>query len=95
MGRQAVNFRLQATVADLTSLNLCAIQAAVAPLGGRVLLTVYDAVVFQLPQGTEGVSVLLGKAVTENTARRFPWLPVPWIFEARKGPDYGHLTQRV
>lgn len=95
MTRQAVNARLQITTADLVAHNLIDMQNAVAPLGGRMLLTIYDALLFQLPKGMDQVKALLDKVIIENTARRAPWLPVPWAYDAGRGPSYGETDGKI
>lgn len=90
--RQAVNARLQITTADLVSLNCIDLHNALLPTGGRLLLTVHDSMVFQLPKDADNVRSLLDRLIVANTARRAPWLPVPWAYEARRGPSYGETV---
>lgn len=95
MARQAVNARVQITTADLVARNVADVQQAVLPLGGRMLLTIYDALLFQLPKDTDNVKAFLDRAIIENTARRSPWLPVPWAYDAGRGPSYGETDGEI
>lgn len=87
--RQAVNARIQTTSADLVNLNIVQVAEAIRPLGGRILLTVHDSIVFQMPKGTEGVGDLLDKAITGYVQETFPEMPVTWKYDVGKGPNYG------
>ena len=66
-----------------------------APLGGRVVLTVHDSILFQLPKGTPGVRALLDEVIIANTRQRFSWLPVEWKYDVGKGPSYGECEAAV
>ncbi len=93
--RQAVNFRIQSTAADMINANLVDLQDRIRPLGGRVLLTVHDSILFQLPKGTTEVRPLLDEVILDGTKERFPWLPVPWKYDVGRGPNYGECTEAV
>jgi DNA polymerase I-like protein with 3'-5' exonuclease and polymerase domains len=58
---------------------------------GRMLLTVHDSMVFQLPKGLDGgeVQSMLDKSILDNVREKFPWLPVPWKYDVDRGPNYG------
>ncbi|EFI35559.1 DNA-directed DNA polymerase [Desulfonatronospira thiodismutans ASO3-1] len=90
--RQAINCRIQTTSADIVNTNLVDLDDAIKPLGGRVLLTVHDSILFQLPKDTAGVTELLDQVITENTKNKFPWLPVEWKYDVGKGPNYGECA---
>lgn len=93
--RQAVNARIQSTSADIVNSNLVDLAEAIKPLGGRVLLTVHDSILFQLPKGTPGVRKLLDEVFIHRTRERFPWLPVDWKYDVARGPSYGECTEEV
>lgn len=93
--RQAVNFRIQSTAADIVNANLVDLNRRIKPLGGRVLLTVHDSILFQLPKDTPGVRALLDEVILDGTKERFPWLPVPWKYDVGKGPNYGECDIEV
>lgn len=87
--RRAVNARIQTTSADIVNTNLVDLDNAIKPLGGRVILTVHDSILFQLPKGTTGVNEILDQVIKEKTKERYPWLPVEWKYDLGKGPNYG------
>lgn len=93
--RQAINSRIQTTSADLVNDNIVELDNHIKPLGGRVLLTVHDSILFQLPKGTTGVKELLDYVITEKTQEKFPWLPVLWTYDVGKGPNYGECDEDV
>lgn len=95
MCRQAVNARIQSTSSDLVMYNLIDISRWIKGLGGRILLTVHDSIVFQLPKNVDGVLANLTHLITEKTAERAPWLPVEWKFDVGKGPNYGDTHLEV
>jgi DNA polymerase-1 len=95
MARQAVNARIQTTSSDIVTANMVQINNRIKPLGGRVLLTVHDSIVFQLPKGTPGVRQLLDDSVLHWTKENCPWLPVDWKYDCGKGPNYGDTHGKI
>ena len=95
MARQAVNARIQTTSSDLVMFNLIDLQNWLKSQGGRVILTVHDSIVFQLPKNIGSVMSDLKQIITDNTRNRAPWLPVEWKFDAGKGPNYGDTHEEV
>lgn len=93
--RKAVNFRIQSTTADIVNANLVDLADRIRPLGGRIILTVHDSILFQLPRETAGVKALLDEVILEGTKERFPWLPVAWKYDVGKGPNYGECVDPV
>jgi uracil-DNA glycosylase family 4 len=93
VGRQAVNARIQTTSAEIVNTNMLDVNAELLSRyeRGRMLLTVHDSMVFQLPKGLDGKEVrqALDHAILENTVKKFPWLPVPWKYDVDRGPNYG------
>lgn len=95
LARQAVNARIQTTSSDLVCYNLLDIDKYVRPLGGRILLTVHDSIVFQLPKGTSGVKAAIDAIMLDRTAERAPWLPVKWKYDIGMGENYGNAHDDV
>jgi len=93
--RQAVNSRIQSTSADIVNVNLVELANRIVPLGGRVVLTVHDSILFQLPKGTPDVKALLDEVIVANTRQCFPWLPVEWKYDAGRGPSYGECCMTI
>lgn len=95
MERQAVNARIQTTSSDLVMYNLIEMAAWIKSLGGRMILTVHDSLLFQLPKNVGPVFADIKRIITDNTAKRAPWLPVEWKFDIGKGPNYGDTHAEV
>lgn len=95
VSRQAVNARIQSTSSDLVQRNMIELHKAIRPLGGRLILTVHDSIGFQVPKGTRGMATLLDNVIRKKTAKMFPWMPVEWIFDVAKGPNYGNCKYKV
>lgn len=95
MMRQAINSPIQATSSDLVLRNIINLHPVVKSLGGRLLLTVHDSIVFQLPKGLTGVKETLDNVITNRTAKEFPWLPVKWKYDVGRGKSYGKCKEGV
>lgn len=93
--RQAVNSRIQTTSSDVVMTNMIELGKALKKLGGRILLTVHDSIVFQVPKGTKGIKKLLDNIVITSVAEKFPWLPVTWKYDVGMGPSYGEAKYPV
>jgi DNA polymerase-1 len=91
--RQAVNARIQTTSADIVNTNLTDLSNALQSMGGRVVLTVHDSILFQLPKGTPDVKALLDRIIVDKTREKFPWLPVKWKYDVGRGPSYGECEK--
>ena len=95
MFRQAINARIQTTSSDLVMYNLIDLHNWLLQRGGRVLITVHDSIVFQLPKGIGPIMPDLKRLITQGTAERAPWLPVEWKFDVGKGPNYGEVHEEA
>lgn len=95
MYRQAVNARIQTTSSDLVMYNLIDTGNWLDTVGGRILLTVHDSILFQLPRNIGPVFADIKNIITVKTAERAPWLPVEWKFDIGKGPNYGATKGEV
>lgn len=93
--RQAVNARIQTTSSDLVTYNLIDTGNWLDTMRGRILLTVHDSIVFQLPKNAGPVYSDIRGIVTDKTHERAPWLPVEWKFDIGKGPNYGNAHEEV
>lgn len=96
VGRQAVNARIQTTSNDIMSTNMLDLdRELLKPIGGRALLTVHDSILMQKPKDSGNIKGILDKVFYENTKERFRWLPVPWKYDAGRGPNYGEAKKEV
>jgi len=92
--RQAVNFKIQSTSSDMVLNVMCKMEEPLRrDFRGRMLITVHDSVVFELPK--EYVSQMpdfVQDYGVKQVAERFPWMPVPFEWDVEVGPSYGELT---
>lgn len=91
--RQAVNFKIQGTNSDIILDVLCAVREVLErDMKGRMLLTVHDSLVFQVPKRyVHQVKDMLHELGTKRVARMCPWLPVDFKWDIEAGPSYGKL----
>ncbi len=90
--RQAVNFKIQSTSSDIVLGVLCAVDHPIRELGGRLLITVHDSLVFELPKKyISQMPDLIEQYGVKNVAHEYPWLPVPFSWDVEVGPSYGEL----
>lgn len=91
--REAVNMKIQSTASDLLLSQLIEIDEHIGKeLGGRLIITVHDSIVFELPKDNVPlVKPFLTKYITERVKERFVWLAVPFEFDWEVGENYGEL----
>lgn len=92
--REAVNFLIQSTSSDLVLSQLCEVSDNLAELGGQMLITVHDSLVFELPE--ENVSKLfdfLDYWIVDRVKEKFSWLPVEFAYDVEVGPAYGSVKE--
>lgn len=92
--REAVNFKIQSTSSDIVLSQLCEMDEHLHELGARLLVTVHDSYVIELP--TENIQKLwsfFDHWIVERVKERFPWLPVPFAYDLEAGPSYGELKE--
>jgi DNA polymerase-1 len=92
--RQAVNMLVQSTSSDIIMRVLVDIDRVIeADFGGRLLITVHDSVVAEIPkeyisQMPDFIHEYGVKRVREN----YRWMPVPFLWDVEVGPSYGELS---
>lgn len=92
--RRAVNFLIQGTNSDIVMMVLTAITPVIErELRGRVLGTVHDSVMFQIPKIYAGqLKDVVIEYGTKFVARECPWMnPIPYRWDIEVGPSYGEL----
>jgi DNA polymerase I-like protein with 3'-5' exonuclease and polymerase domains len=91
--RQAVNFKIQSTSSDIVMDVLARVDNTIQSMGGQMLLTVHDSLVFELPFNKLGqIPDLIEEYGVREVARKYPWLPVPFHWDIEAGPSYGELS---
>ena len=90
--RQAVNFKIQSTASEIVIDTLCAINPEIKDLGGQMLITVHDSLVFEIPpESLPQIPALIQRYGVDRVAKKYPWLPVPFSWDIEVGPSYGEL----
>jgi DNA polymerase I-like protein with 3'-5' exonuclease and polymerase domains len=88
--RKGVNFNIQSTSSDIVMSVLCDIDQAIKDLGGRMLITVHDSLVFEVDKKyVSQLPDLINEYGVKRVAQRYPWLPVPFKWDIKVGPSYG------
>lgn len=88
--RQAVNFKIQSNSSDIVLDVLCDVDGPVREMGGRLLITVHDSIVFELPKKyVHQMPDFIEEYGVKRTAQKYPWLPVPFKWDVTVGPSYG------
>ena len=91
--RQAVNFKIQNTSAELVLEVLCATFSVIHhDFNGNVLNTVHDSLVFEIPKKyVHQMPDFINDYGMKQIAKKYPWLPVPFTWDVSVGPTYGDL----
>ena len=93
MHRESVNFLVQSAANDITFLAAAKMEERVRQAGGRVTLTVHDAISGWWPKDKliELPSVVQ-ECVADHVAAKVPWLPVVWESDLEVGTSYGDMV---
>lgn len=91
--RQAINMLIQSTSSDIILQVLSAVDEPIRrDFGGHLLITVHDSLVAEIPK--KYVSQLpdfIEDYGVKQVQERYPWLPVPLLWDVEVGPSYGQL----
>jgi hypothetical protein len=88
--RQAVNFKIQSNSSEIVLDVLCDVDGPIRDLGGRLLITVHDSLVFELPKKhVHMMPEFIEEYGVKKIAQKYPWLPVPFKWDVTVGPSYG------
>ena len=82
--RIAKNTPIQGSAADVMKLAMLALDREPVSPGARMLLTVHDEIVFEVPHGEVELACLRAKATMEGVIS----LRVPLVVDASSGPDW-------
>jgi len=89
--RQARNFKIQSTSSDIVIGQLVEMDEPLRrDVGGRMLLTVHDSLVFQWPKKYIGqLNDFVAHYAEERVRQKYSWLPVPFKADVEIGDNYG------
>lgn len=91
--RQAVNFKIQSTSSDIVLGVINEVDGPIRELGGRMLITVHDSLVLELPKKyVHQMPDFMHYYGVKRVAEQYPWLPVPFQWDVEVGPSYGELV---
>jgi DNA polymerase I-like protein with 3'-5' exonuclease and polymerase domains/uracil-DNA glycosylase len=90
--RQGINFYVQSYCSDIVMHTLNNIYLKLQGIRGRLLLTVHDSIVFEIPESNiHKLNEFLTKNITEHIQTSFPDIPVPMTYGYKIGRDYGEM----
>ena len=94
--REGINFPIQATSSDLVVDRLIEIDQHRDDIGLKPRVTVHDSIGFSYPKKNRHlVKAFLDKYAEDRVTEKFPWMPVPFIYEAECGPSYGECKLKI
>ena len=92
--RQAQNSRIQSTASDICLNAVIDLQKKLKTIGGRVLITVHDSIVSQVPKDRikEGLQ-LYKEAMIHDPMDNWDWLCVPLAISLEVGKSWGNTIK--
>ena len=94
--REGINMPIQSTSSDLVVDRLIRLNKLRDTVGMKLRITVHDSFVASYPKENRSlIRPFLDKYAEEEIAEKFPWLPVPFIYEASYGPSYGECNGTI
>jgi DNA polymerase-1 len=92
--RQGINFNVQSYCSDIVMNVLYNIYNNLYVIRGRLMLTVHDSIVFEVPKSEIAkVNVFLEENITEHIKKEFPDIPVPMTYGFKVGSNYGEMSK--
>lgn len=94
--RQGVNYLVQGFTSEIVCRTLINLHKRLSELQGRLLLTVHDSIVFEMPTGRLGdLPKFLESAVRDFIKQEFPIVPVALPYDVEVGPSYGEAKYSI
>jgi len=94
--RQGVNYLVQGFTSEIVCRTLINLHARLPELNGRLLLTVHDSIVFEMPvTRLEELPAFLESAVRDFIKQEFPVVPVALPYDVEVGPSYGEAKYSI
>ena len=95
-GRQGVNFLVQGFTSEVVNRVLINISKHIKSLRGRLMITVHDSIVFEMPRKDLcKLDMFLKEHVRDFISKEFPMIPVELPYDVEVGPTYGEAKQSV
>ena len=88
-----MNFKIQSTSSDIVLWVLSQIAPVITKdLQGFLHATVHDSIVFSVPTPyLTQIPDLMYEYGTKRILEKFPWMPVPFLWDTAAGPSYGEV----
>jgi DNA polymerase I-like protein with 3'-5' exonuclease and polymerase domains len=88
--REAVNFKIQSTSSDLVVSQLCEINDHLHEIEAVMRLTVHDSMAGTIKKSrVKDMKAFFDYWLVDRVKERFPWMPVPFLYDLEVGPSYG------
>lgn len=94
--RQGVNFLVQGFTSEIVNRVLINLHKHIHEVKGRLMITVHDSIVFELPR--ENLLMLdnfFKSRVRDFIAKEFPMVPVDLPYDVEVGPTYGEAKYSI
>jgi DNA polymerase I-like protein with 3'-5' exonuclease and polymerase domains/uracil-DNA glycosylase len=91
--RQGINFNVQSYCSDIVMSVLNNVYTNLGDLRGRLMLTVHDSIVFEVPKKeVPRIRGFLDENITKYISEEFPDIPVPMTYGYKIGKNYGEMS---
>ena len=95
-GRQGVNFLVQGFTSEIVLRVLINLHQHLDALRGRLMLTVHDSIVFEMPRNLlPKLPLFLEERVRDFIETTFPMVPVALPYDVEVGPTYGEAKHSI
>jgi DNA polymerase I-like protein with 3'-5' exonuclease and polymerase domains len=95
-GRQGVNFLVQGFTSEIVCRVLINLSKHIGEVRGRILMTVHDSIVFEMPRKLlPTLEGFLSLRVEDFIVTTFPMVPVNLPYDVEVGPSYGEAKHSI
>jgi uracil-DNA glycosylase family 4 len=92
--RKGVNMKIQSQSSDIVLGQLVEVGDNIEDLGGRLLITVHDSLVFTIKKKyAHQLPDFIQYYCMDRVREKFPWMPVDFKCDVELGPSYGELDK--
>ena len=94
--RQGVNFLVQGFTSEIVNRVLINLHKHIHEVRGRLMVTVHDSIVFEMPRNNLGLLEEFFKhRVRDFIRKEFPMVPVELPYDVEVGPTYGEAKHSI
>ena len=94
--RQGVNFLVQGFTSEIVNRVLINLHKYIHEVRGRLMITVHDSIVFELPkQNLHMLDSFFKERVRDFIRKEFPMVPVELPYDVEVGPTYGEAKHSI